>query len=34
MAEGGGTKHQLDAAIGIHPTIAEEFVTLRAPLPV
>ncbi len=25
----GATKAQLDATIGIHPTTAEEFVTLR-----
>ena len=25
----GVTKHQLDATIGIHPTMAEEFLTLR-----
>lgn len=28
----GATKKQFDATIGIHPTAAEEFVTLRAPL--
>lgn len=28
----GATKRQFDATIGIHPTAAEEFVTLRAPL--
>jgi glutathione reductase (NADPH) len=27
----GITKHQLDSTIGIHPTAAEEFVTLRTP---
>ena len=27
----GITKRQLDATIGIHPTLAEEFVTLRTP---
>ncbi len=27
----GATKRQLDATIGIHPTIAEEFVTMRQP---
>ncbi|MDT8267252.1 glutathione-disulfide reductase, partial [Roseomonas sp. DSM 102946] len=27
----GLTKAQLDATIGIHPTAAEEFVTLRSP---
>jgi glutathione reductase (NADPH) len=26
------TKAQFDATIGIHPTTAEEFVTLRAPV--
>jgi glutathione reductase (NADPH) len=26
----GATKAQFDATIGIHPTVAEEFVTLRA----
>jgi glutathione reductase (NADPH) len=25
----GATKQQLDATIGIHPTAAEEFVTMR-----
>ena len=25
----GATKAQFDATIGIHPTLAEEFVTLR-----
>ncbi len=29
----GATKKQFDATIGIHPTAAEEFVTLRTPLP-
>ena len=29
----GLTKAQFDATIGIHPTLAEEFVTLREPLP-
>lgn len=29
----GATKRQLDATIGIHPTTAEEFVTMREPLP-
>ncbi|MEK7753866.1 MAG: glutathione-disulfide reductase [Acidobacteriota bacterium] len=28
----GATKGQFDATIGIHPTIAEEFVTLREPV--
>jgi glutathione reductase (NADPH) len=28
----GATKRQLDATIGIHPTTAEEFVTLREPV--
>lgn len=28
----GATKQQFDATIGIHPTTAEEFVTLRTPL--
>jgi glutathione reductase (NADPH) len=28
----GATKAQLDATIGIHPTTAEEFVTLREPV--
>ena len=27
----GLTKDQVDATVGIHPTVAEEFVTLRAP---
>jgi len=29
----GATKRQFDATIGIHPTAAEEFVTMRDPLP-
>ncbi len=29
----GATKQQFDATIGIHPTAAEEFVTLRDPVP-
>jgi glutathione reductase (NADPH) len=29
----GATKAQFDATIGIHPTTAEEFVTLRDPIP-
>lgn len=29
----GATKTQFDATVGIHPTAAEEFVTLRRPLP-
>jgi glutathione reductase (NADPH) len=29
----GARKADLDATIGIHPTIAEEFVTMRTPLP-
>jgi glutathione reductase (NADPH) len=29
----GATKAQLDATVGIHPTSAEEFVTMREPLP-
>lgn len=29
----GATKAQFDATIGIHPTAAEEFVTMRDPLP-
>ncbi len=29
----GATKAQFDATIGIHPTAAEEFVTMREPLP-
>jgi glutathione reductase (NADPH) len=28
----GATKAQFDATIGIHPTSAEEFVSLRAPV--
>jgi glutathione reductase (NADPH) len=28
----GATKSQLDATIGIHPTLAEEFVTMREPV--
>jgi glutathione reductase (NADPH) len=30
----GATKAQFDATIGIHPTTAEEFVTLRDPIPI
>ena len=30
---GGATKARFDATIGIHPTSAEEFVTMREPLP-
>jgi glutathione reductase (NADPH) len=29
----GATKRQFDATVGIHPTAAEEFVTMRDPLP-
>ena len=29
----GATKTQFDATVGIHPTAAEEFVTMREPLP-
>jgi len=29
----GATKQVFDATVGIHPTAAEEFVTMRAPLP-
>jgi glutathione reductase (NADPH) len=29
----GATKAQLDATVGIHPTAAEEFVTMRDPVP-
>ena len=28
----GATKAQFDAAIAVHPTAAEEFVTLHAPV--
>jgi len=28
----GATKAQFDATIGIHPTMAEEFVTMREPV--
>ena len=28
----GATKAQFDSTIGIHPTLAEEFVTLRQPV--
>jgi glutathione reductase (NADPH) len=28
----GATKEQLDATIGIHPTAAEELVTMREPI--
>jgi glutathione reductase (NADPH) len=29
----GATKAQFDAAVALHPTAAEEFVTLRTPEP-
>jgi glutathione reductase (NADPH) len=29
----GATKAAFDATIGIHPTAAEEFVTMRSPVP-
>jgi glutathione reductase (NADPH) len=29
----GVTKFQFDATVGIHPTAAEEFVTMRDPVP-
>lgn len=29
----GATKADFDATVGIHPTAAEEFVTMREPLP-
>ena len=29
MVKLGATKAQFDATIGIHPTVAEEFVTMR-----
>jgi len=29
----GATKAQFDATVGIHPTAAEEFVTMRTPMP-
>jgi glutathione reductase (NADPH) len=29
----GLTKRELDETVAIHPTAAEEFVTLRTPLP-
>jgi len=29
----GATKQQFDATVGIHPTAAEEFVTMRDKLP-
>ena len=29
----GATKAQFDATVGIHPTAAEEFVTMRTPVP-
>jgi glutathione reductase (NADPH) len=28
----GATKAQFDSTIGIHPTLAEEFVTMRQPV--
>ena len=30
--QAGATKAAFDATLGIHPTAAEEFVTLRTPL--
>jgi glutathione reductase (NADPH) len=30
--QAGATKRVFDATIGIHPTVAEEFVTLREPV--
>ena len=30
--QAGATKAQFDATIGIHPTVAEEFVTMREPV--
>ena len=30
---GGATKALFDATLGIHPTMAEEFVTMRVPVP-
>jgi len=29
----GATKQMFDTTVGIHPTAAEEFVTMRTPLP-
>ena len=29
----GATKADFDQTLGIHPTVAEEFVTLRDPVP-
>jgi glutathione reductase (NADPH) len=29
----GATKRVFDSTIGIHPTVAEEFVTMREPMP-
>ena len=29
----GATQAQFDATVGIHPTAAEEFVTMRTPVP-
>ena len=29
----GATKALFDSTIGIHPTVAEEFVTMREPMP-
>jgi glutathione reductase (NADPH) len=31
--QAGATKAQFDSTIGIHPTVAEEFVTMREPVP-
>ena len=30
--QAGATKSQFDSTIGIHPTAAEEFVTMRTPV--
>ena len=29
----GATKAMFDSTIGVHPTVAEEFVTMREPMP-
>ena len=29
----GATKQQFDATMAVHPTAAEEFVTMRTPIP-
>ena len=33
LTKAGATKQIFDATVGIHPTAAEEFVTMREPVP-